>query len=78
MEFKELVSNVKRLIFEKEELVSALRELHDWQNGPPLLSAKWKEGWGNAMAKAEELLRKHEKPCPTRSTWKRVFLTSSS
>jgi len=33
----------------------ALEELADWQNGPPLLSQKWLDGWNDAMAKAWEL-----------------------
>jgi hypothetical protein len=41
------------------ELLDALEELMDWQNGPPLSSLKWLEGWGNAMAEAERLLAYH-------------------
>ena len=43
---------------EAAEAVAALRELHDLQNGPPLIrdEARWRE----AMVKAEAVLRKLE------------------
>lgn len=37
-------------------LRSALQELVDWQNGPPLSSRKWLDGWEDAMKKAKKLL----------------------
>ena len=39
----------------------AIEELVDWQNGPPLLSPKWLNGWNRAMEKACALIgRQHE------------------
>jgi hypothetical protein len=52
-------SNYAELMKENERMREALEELMDWQNGPPLSSAKWVEGWGNAMAEAERLLVVH-------------------
>lgn len=37
-------------------LAEALQELRDWQNGPPLDTAKWLKGWGEAMGKSEAAL----------------------
>ena len=42
------------------ELLDALRELVDWQNGCPLPSPKWEEGYGNAIEKACTVLAKYE------------------
>jgi len=39
-----------------QELVDAIRELYDCQNGPPLLGNREQE-WNEAMVVAEELLR---------------------
>jgi len=55
-----------------ERLREALQELHDWQNGPPLLDEKWLTGWGNAMKKAEACLGlptlPHQSSCKTRKS----------
>ncbi len=37
-------------------LRDALEELYDWQNGLPLPSQKWVDGWGGAMKKAAAAL----------------------
>lgn len=37
-------------------LREALQELYDWQNGPPLSSRTWLDGWGGAMKKAQVAL----------------------
>ena len=59
-------ADMAKLIAENEtmnariaELLDALEELMDWQNGPPLSSDKWVTGWGDAMATAERLLVVH-------------------
>lgn len=59
-------ADMAKLIAENEtmnariaELLDALEELMDWQNGPPLSSYKWVTGWGDAMATAERLLVVH-------------------
>lgn len=54
-----LIAENKTMNARIAELLDALEELMDWQNGPPLSSAKWVEGWGNAMATAERLLVVH-------------------
>lgn len=41
---------------ERDEARKALRDLYDWQNGEPLLSAKWVRGWNQAMAEASCVL----------------------
>lgn len=41
------------------EALNALRDLHDWQNGPPLETPKYERGWGNAMKQAKDVLWKH-------------------
>lgn len=52
----------QHLVERTRVLADALESLYDWQNGPPLLSRKWLDGWNGAMAKAAELLgRKHER-----------------
>lgn len=49
-------ARIAELEAEVKRLRDALQELYDWQNGPPLLSPKWQDGWGGAMAKAEAVL----------------------
>ena len=43
-----------------EQLVDALRALHDVQNGPPLPT--WEKDWNEAMAKAGAALNRWEEP----------------
>lgn len=45
---------------ERDEAIDALQELYDWQNGCPLGSRKWVDGWGNAMETAAKVLKKAE------------------
>lgn len=47
-----------RLIAAAPELLNALEELVDWQNGPPLLGPKWEPGWNNAMSMARAAIAK--------------------
>jgi len=41
------------------DLTEALRQLHDFQNGPPLY--KYKHQWEHAMAMAKDVLPRAEK-----------------
>lgn len=58
-ELAEVRKRIAELEIEKAELVDALRELADRQNGPPLVrdAAKWEA----AMAQAYAVLAKHER-----------------
>jgi hypothetical protein len=54
------VEEIERLRAISAKLQDALQSLYDWQNGPPLLSPKWKDGWGTAMMAAEAALNAAE------------------
>lgn len=54
-----LIAENKTMNARIAELLDALEELMDWQNGPPLSSCKWITGWGDAMENAERLLVVH-------------------
>ena len=43
-----------------KELAGALRDLHDIQNGPPLV--RWTAEWEEAMDRARKILAKVEPP----------------
>ena len=45
-------------LFNPEEAVSLLRDLHDLQNGAPL--EKYMEEWEDVMVKIQDFLEKHE------------------
>lgn len=47
-----------RLIAAAPDLLAALEELVDWQNGPPLLGPKWEPGWNNAMSMVRAAIAK--------------------
>lgn len=47
-----------RLIAAAPELLAALEELVAWQNGPPLSTPKYEDGWGNAMRAAAAAIQK--------------------
>lgn len=49
-------ATIGRLRAALAKAVAALQLLYDWQNGPPLLSKKWRDGWGDAMARANVVL----------------------
>lgn len=49
--------NAAYISLQYERTLDALEELHAWQNGPPLESEKWLNGWGDAMEGAELVLR---------------------
>jgi len=54
----EAANAIERLAKELAEAVEALQRLVDWQNGPPLLTPKWADGWGGAMDRAQAVLAK--------------------
>ena len=53
-----LMAEVAQLTIDKAELVGALQELYDWQNGPPLTT--WTDPWNDAMEVAADLIAKHK------------------
>lgn len=63
------------VLLEKENaaLRSALQNLYDAQNGPPLLRKKDKDAWEAAMAEAERLLKQRDS-VPARQTVSAVSL----
>ena len=59
--FREIKAAIVEQQDETDRLREALQELVDWQNGPPLSSQKWLDGWGGAMKKAQEILQAAER-----------------
>ena len=54
-QYQSLQFRLLELESKKDDALDALRELHDEQNGPPLLTRE--KQWQVAMGKAEKILR---------------------
>lgn len=66
--FSSALQHLETLKRDKREILEALRNLHDWQNGCPLPS--YEKQWAAAMEEAQRLFQLHEPIEGGKEDWK--------